>query len=166
MVLRVDTYLAALEKARCLAPDALVAALTPVGETLCQARVTALSRAGRDLIFLCGHYEGFDERILEEADLRLSIGDFVMTGGELPALSVMDAVARFVPGVLGKLVSAEEDSFPVPFWSILSTRGPFLMRGKKCRIFSYLEITKRLVPGAVRKNLKPRSSTVRIFFRQ
>lgn len=53
-----------------------------------------------------------------------------MTGGELPALSVMDAVARFVPGVLGKLVSAEEDSFPVPFWSILSTRGPFLMRGK------------------------------------
>ena len=88
MVLRVDTYLAALEKARCLAPDALVAALTPVGETLCQARVTALSRAGRDLIFLCGHYEGFDERILEEADLRLSVGDFVMTGGELPALSV------------------------------------------------------------------------------
>ena len=80
MVLRVDTYLAALEKARCLAPDALVAALTPVGETLCQARVTALSRAGRDLIFLCGHYEGFDERILEEADLRLSVGDFVMTG--------------------------------------------------------------------------------------
>ena len=163
MVLRVDTYLAALEKARCLAPDALVAALTPVGETLCQARVTALSRAGRDLIFLCGHYEGFDERILEEADLRLSVGDFVMTGGELPALSVMDAVARFVPGVLGKLVRT---LFPVPFWSILSTRGPFLMRGKKCRIFSYLEITKRLVPGAVRKNLKPRSSTVRIFFRQ
>ena len=167
MVLRVDTYLAALEKARCLAPDALVAALTPVGETLCQARVTALSRAGRDLIFLCGHYEGFDERILEEADLRLSVGDFVMTGGELPALSVMDAVARFVPGGSGKTGERRRGLFfRFPFWSILSTRGPFLMRGKKCRIFSYLEITKRLVPGAVRKNLKPRSSTVRIFFRQ
>ncbi len=63
------------------------------------------------LIFLCGHYEGFDERILMEADLRLSIGDFVLTGGELPALCVMDAVARFIPGVLGKQVSAEEDSF-------------------------------------------------------
>ena len=87
-----------------------------------------------------------------------------MTGGELPALSVMDAVARFVPGVLGKLVSAEEDSF---FGSLLEhpqyTR-PISYEGKKCRIFSYLEITKRLVPGAVRKNLKPRSSTVRIFF--
>lgn len=58
MVLRVDTYLAALEKARCLAPDALVAALTPVGETLCQARVTALSRAGRDLIFFAAIMKG------------------------------------------------------------------------------------------------------------
>ena len=131
MVLRVDTYLAALEKARCLAPDALVAALTPVGETLCQARVTALSRAGRDLIFLCGHYEGFDERILEEADLRLSIGDFVMTGGELPALSVMDAVARFVPGVLGKLVSAEEDSFSGSLLEHPQYTRPISYEGKK-----------------------------------
>ena len=111
MVLKPQTFLAALDRARKLAPDALVAALTPVGEPLRQDRVCRLARSGRDLIFLCGHYEGFDERILEEADLRLSIGDFVLTGGELPALCIMDAVARFIPGVLGKQVSAEEDSF-------------------------------------------------------
>lgn len=111
MVLKPQTYLAALQRARELAPEALVVALTPVGEALRQERVCALAETGRDLIFLCGHYEGFDERILNEADLRLSVGDFVLTGGELPALAIMDAVARFIPGVLGKLVSAEEDSF-------------------------------------------------------
>lgn len=111
MVLQAGTYCKALDRARDLAPDALTVALTPVGEPLRQPRVEALAAAGRDLIFLCGHYEGFDERILERADLRLSVGDFVLTGGELPALCIMDAVARFLPGVLGKMVSAEEDSF-------------------------------------------------------
>ncbi len=111
MVLKPETYGQAVARARQLAPQALVAALTPVGEPLRQKRVTQLAQSGRDLIFLCGHYEGFDERILAEADLRLSVGDFVLTGGELPALCVMDAIARFLPGVLGKLVSAEEDSF-------------------------------------------------------
>ena len=111
MVLKPQTYLAALQRARELAPDALVAAMTPVGEAVHQDRICALADSGKDIIFLCGHYEGFDERILAQADLRLSVGDFVLTGGELPALAIMDAVARFIPGVLGKLVSAEEDSF-------------------------------------------------------
>jgi len=100
MVLKPQTYLAALAKAREMAPDAITIALTPVGEALHQDRVCALAESGKDIIFLCGHY-----------DLRLSVGDFVLTGGELPALAIMDAVARFIPGVLGKLVSAEEDSF-------------------------------------------------------
>jgi tRNA (guanine37-N1)-methyltransferase len=111
MVLKAETYCKALAKAGELAPDALKVALTPVGEPLKQPRIESLAAAGKDIIFLCGHYEGFDERILEKADLRLSVGDFVLTGGELPALCVMDAVARFLPGVLGKMISAEEDSF-------------------------------------------------------
>ena len=60
---------------------------------------------------MCGHYEGFDERIFNWVDEKLSVGDYVVTGGELPALMVLDAVARFIPGVLGKMASAEEDSF-------------------------------------------------------
>ena len=69
------------------------------------------ARSGQDLILVCGHYEGFDERIFNWVDEKLSIGDYVLTGGELPALIVMDAVARFIPGVLGKMASAVEDSF-------------------------------------------------------
>ena len=69
------------------------------------------AHSGQDLIFVCGHYEGFDERIFNWVDEKLSIGDYVLTGGEMPALIIMDAVSRFIPGVLGKLASAEEDSF-------------------------------------------------------
>ena len=67
--------------------------------------------AKEHFILVCGHYEGFDERIFNWVDEKLSIGDYVLTGGELPALIVMDAVARFIPGVLGKMASAVEDSF-------------------------------------------------------
>ena len=130
MVLKPQTFLAALDRARELAPGALVAAMTPVGESLGQERVWVLAGSGRDLILLCGHYEGFDERILEEADLRLSIGDFVLTGGELPALCVMDAVARFIPGVLGKQVSAEEDSFHHSLLEYPQYTRPVAYRGK------------------------------------
>lgn len=130
MVLKPQTFLAALDRARELAPGALVAAMTPVGESLGQERVCDLAGSGRDLILLCGHYEGFDERILEEADLRLSIGDFVLTGGELPALCVMDAVARFIPGVLGKQVSADEDSFHHSLLEYPQYTRPVAYRGK------------------------------------
>lgn len=130
MVLKPQTFLAALDRARELAPGALVAAMTPVGESLGQERVCDLAGSGRGLILLCGHYEGFDERILEEADLRLSIGDFVLTGGELPALCVMDAVARFIPGVLGKQVSAEEDSFHHSLLEYPQYTRPVAYRGK------------------------------------
>lgn len=130
MVLKPQTFLASLDRARELAPGALVAAMTPVGESLGQERVCDLAGSGRDLILLCGHYEGFDERILEEADLRLSIGDFVLTGGELPALCVMDAVARFIPGVLGKQVSAEEDSFHHSLLEYPQYTRPVAYRGK------------------------------------
>ncbi len=111
MVLKPTTYVTALKKAKTISPDAIVLALTPAGEKLQQAQVCSLAKGGQDLIFCCGHYEGFDERILAEADLRICTGDFVLTGGELPALSVMDAIARFLPGVLGKESSAREDSF-------------------------------------------------------
>lgn len=130
MVLKPQTFLAALDRARELAPGALVAAMTPVGESLGQERVCDLAGSGRDLILLCGHYEGFDERILEEADFRLSIGDFVLTGGEMPALCVMDAVARFIPGVLGKQVSAEEDSFHHSLLEYPQYTRPVAYRGK------------------------------------
>lgn len=85
--------------------------LTPQGEPLTQSRVGSLAREER-LLLIAGHYEGVDERVIEELEpLQISIGDFVVTGGELPALLLIDAVVRLQAGVLGDDASAAEDSF-------------------------------------------------------
>ncbi len=85
--------------------------LSPQGRKLDQAGVKELSQ-NEKLILLCGRYEGIDERLIQtEVDEEWSIGDYVLTGGELPAMTLIDAVSRFIPGVLGKQASAEEDSF-------------------------------------------------------
>lgn len=84
--------------------------MSPKGETFNQQRARELSKLNR-LVLLCGHYEGVDERVIEEiADEELSIGDFVLTGGELPALAVADAVCRMLPGVLSDNLCFEEES--------------------------------------------------------
>jgi len=85
--------------------------LSPQGEPFCERVVKELAEFDQ-IICLCGHYEGFDERIREIIKPReISLGDFVLTGGELPALCVIDAVSRKIEGTLGKIESAEEDSF-------------------------------------------------------
>ena len=84
--------------------------LTPRGKPLTTERARALSGEER-LILLCGHYEGVDERVMELIDEEISIGDYVLTGGELPAMVVIDCVSRFFPGVLGSAESAEDESF-------------------------------------------------------
>lgn len=111
MVLKPAPMVAAIRKAKEELPDALVLAMSPGGATFSQQMAEDLAVSGKDLIFVCGHYEGFDERIFNWVDAKVSIGDYVLTGGELPALVIMDAVARFIPGVLGKFASAVEDSF-------------------------------------------------------
>ncbi len=84
--------------------------MDPIGKIFNQSKAKEL--AGFDqLIFICGHYEGFDERIYELADEAVSIGEYVLTGGELPAMVIIDAVARMLPNVLGSDESAKTDSF-------------------------------------------------------
>ena len=111
MVLKPEPVVEAIRVARAKAPGAPVIAMSPGGCTFKQSLAEEWAKNEMGLIFVCGHYEGFDERIYHWVDLKISIGDFVLTGGEMPALMIMDAVSRFVPGVLGKLASAEEDSF-------------------------------------------------------
>lgn len=111
MVLKPEPFVAAIRAARARLPGAPVIALSPCGPVFKQGQAQELAAAGQDLILLCGHYEGFDERIYHYVDRRLSLGDFVVTGGELPALLVLDAVARLLPGVLGRPESAAEESF-------------------------------------------------------
>ena len=86
--------------------------LSPQGAPLTHERVMQLATGDEGLILLCGRYEGIDERLIERCvDEEISIGDFVLSGGELPAMALMDAVVRQLPGVLGDAASAVEDSF-------------------------------------------------------
>ncbi len=92
--------------------DGAVVFMTPQGSKLTQTRVKRFAKKHDGLIIICGRYEGVDQRIRDLlVDFEVSIGDYVLTGGELPAMVFMDAVSRFIPGVLGADDSAEEDSF-------------------------------------------------------
>ena len=114
MVLMPQPMFRAVEHVKALDPrPAPVVLLTPQGARLTQGAVHRLATQGQRLILVCGHYEGFDERIRTLADLELSIGDYVLTGGELPALVVIDAVTRLLPGALGAEDGTREESFSV-----------------------------------------------------
>lgn len=110
MVLMAQPYVDAYESVKRV-DNSLTVMLSPQGEPLTDKIVNELA-GFEQIVMLCGHYEGFDERIREIIKPReISIGDFVLTGGELPALCLIDAVSRKLEGTLGKIESAEEDSF-------------------------------------------------------
>ncbi len=111
MVMKVEPIARAIESVKAQNPSAWTVYLTPQGKPLHQDLARRLSTQPH-LILLCGRYEGVDERVRESlVDEEISIGDYVLTGGELAAMVVIDAVSRFIPGVLGSDRSAEEDSF-------------------------------------------------------
>ena len=111
MVLKPDPIFRALDAIEAERGTPLtVIMMSPQGAQFTQAEAQRLSGA-EHVVLLCGRYEGFDDRVRERATAELSIGDYVLTGGELPALVVLDAIARFVPGVVGDEQSVVEDSF-------------------------------------------------------
>ncbi|MCK9362214.1 MAG: tRNA (guanosine(37)-N1)-methyltransferase TrmD [Syntrophales bacterium] len=111
MVMKVEPIDRALSAVPLLNGDAPVILLTPQGEPLCQKMAKELALQPQ-LVMVCGHYEGVDERVRRHlVNREISIGDYVLTGGELSALVLLDAVSRFVPGVLGNSESAVTDSF-------------------------------------------------------
>ena len=107
MVLMCQPILDALKSIR--TPESTVILLTPQGETFTQKKAEKLALKDH-LIFICGHYEGFDERIREYVDLQMSLGDFVLTGGESACMVMCDAILRLLPGTIRK-ISHEDDSF-------------------------------------------------------
>jgi tRNA (guanine37-N1)-methyltransferase len=110
MVMKPEPLTEAIEAARARLPGALVLLTSPRGQRLDQALARRLAEHGK-LVVACGRYEGVDERVTAAIDMEVSIGDFVLTGGELAALCVVDAAARLVPGVLGNDASADAESF-------------------------------------------------------
>lgn len=112
-------------------PGIRVIYLTPQGKTFSQELAAEYAKED-DIIFLCGHYEGIDERVTEEIVTDyISIGDYVLTGGELPALVMMDAISRLVPGVLNNCISAQTESFSGNLLEYPQYTRPAVWRGKE-----------------------------------
>ena len=124
MLLRCEPVFNAIESVKAKDPSAKVILPTPAGETWTQAKARELglgqfltenksseSSTPLHYIILCPHYEGYDERILSIVDYKISLGKYVLTGGELPALIIIDSIVRLIPGVLGGETSAEIESF-------------------------------------------------------
>jgi tRNA (guanine37-N1)-methyltransferase len=106
-----EPLFAAIEYAKKYDSTAKVALMTPRGKRWKQAIAQEWADSQENYIFVCGRYEGYDERILTLVDEQVSIGDYVLTGGELPAMTVIDSIVRLIPGVLGGENSAAIESF-------------------------------------------------------
>jgi tRNA (guanine37-N1)-methyltransferase len=111
MLLKPEPLFKAVEYCKAETPNALVLLMTPRGSDYSQKDAYRLAGKGQDLIIICGRYEGYDERITTIVDEQISIGKYVLTGGEIAAMVVVDSVTRLIPGVLGGEKSAEIESF-------------------------------------------------------
>ncbi|HKR81641.1 MAG TPA: tRNA (guanosine(37)-N1)-methyltransferase TrmD [Candidatus Saccharimonadales bacterium] len=111
MLLKPEPLVAAIEYAKQQDPNALVLLPTPRGQMYKQSDAKALAAGGRGLIVICPRYEGYDERVTTYVDQQFCIGNYVLTGGELPAMIIADSVVRLLPGVLGGETSIEIESF-------------------------------------------------------
>lgn len=111
MLLKPEPLFAAVEQAKATDPTAKVLLMTPRGQRWKQATAQTYADSDNGYIFICGRYEGYDERIVTLVDQQISVGDYVLTGGELPAMTIIDSIVRLIPGVLGGEASAEIESF-------------------------------------------------------
>jgi tRNA (guanine37-N1)-methyltransferase len=118
MVLRPEPIFAAIEFARKIDPGARVILPTPRGKMYKQSIAKKIAREGRGLIILCPKYEGYDERITSVVDEQYCIGNYILTGGEIPCMVIFDSVVRLIPGVLGGDQSAALESFQVDDYNV------------------------------------------------
>jgi len=111
MLLMIEPLFNAINEAKRYCPDAKVVLMTPRGLRWKQSVAQSWVDSTDDYIFVCGRYEGYDERILTLIDVQVSVGDYILTGGELPAMTIIDSIVRLIPGVLGGENSAAIESF-------------------------------------------------------
>ena len=111
MLLKPEPLIAAIEQAKANDPEAIVMLPTPRGKTYKQSEAKELAARDKGLIIVCPRYEGYDERVVPYIDRMFCIGSYVLTGGELPAMILIDSVVRLLPGVLGGETSADVESF-------------------------------------------------------
>lgn len=130
MVLKPEPIFEAVKSIKESDKSAKVAMMSPRGKQYNQQLASKLAKES-GLIVLCGHYEGFDERISELVDYEISIGDYVLTGGEIPAMTVVDSVVRLIPGVLGDSQSNMDESFSSGVLEYPQYTRPEVYNGKK-----------------------------------
>lgn len=130
MVLKPEPIFEAIESIRKKDKHCKVIMMSPRGKKYNQQIANKLS-SEKSLIILCGHYEGFDERISDIVDYEISIGDFVLTGGEIPAMALVDSIVRLVPGVLGDSQSNKDESFSSGILEYPQYTRPEEFRGQK-----------------------------------
>ncbi len=111
MLLMVEPLLAAISEAKLRDPAAVVILPTPRGEVYKQSHAKAFAADSKGLVLVCPRYEGYDERITKWIDHQFCVGSYVLTGGELPAMTIIDSIVRLLPGVLGGETSADIESF-------------------------------------------------------
>lgn len=170
MVLKPEPVIRAIEYCRRESGQARVILLSPRGRVFNQALAKELSQEG-EIVLICGRYEGVDERVMEFVDDSISIGDYTLSGGEIPALVVIDAVSRLIPGVLGNEDSAREDSFTDGLLEYPQYTRPARFRGMRVpeillsgnheaisrwRRAMSLDLTQRLRPDLLKKKLRTR----------
>lgn len=133
MLLKPEPLVAAIEEAKKNDPEALVILPTPRGNLYKQSDAKGLAVLGKGLIFVCPRYEGYDERIIAWIDRQYCIGNYILTGGELPSMVMIDSIVRLLPGVLGGETSAEVESFQDDDVTIEFPQytRPEVFRGKK-----------------------------------
>lgn len=148
--------------------------LSPRGKVLTQEKVVELAKTQKELILVCGHYEGIDERIIDLCvDEEISIGDYVLTGGEIPAMVLIDSISRYIPNVLGNDMTTEEESFSNGLLEYPQYTRPQVFRGlkvpevltsgnheriKEWRLEKALEITKLRRPDLYKNYCKKRQN--------
>lgn len=163
MVLKPEPIFAAVEHIKERNKSAKVLLTTPRGKVYNQILAKELAKQ-EDLIVLCGHYEGFDERIMSIVDYEVSLGDFVLTGGEIPAMAIIDSVVRLVPGVLGDKRSIEDESFSAGILEYPQYTRPDDFRGEKVpdvlKSGNHTEINKWRRGQAIKKTQRSRPDLI------
>jgi tRNA (guanine37-N1)-methyltransferase len=130
MVMKPEPIFAAVESLPVLSPREIIV-LTPQGERMSQSLFKELATNYNQLVLICGHYEGLDERIMHLVTREISLGDFVLTGGEIPALALIDGVVRLLPGTVGKSESLVAESFEAGLLDYPHYTRPADFRGYK-----------------------------------
>jgi len=137
-----------------LVQNPLVLALSAGGKVLNQEMCTILSSYEGDIVLLCGHYEGMDDRIFDHVDLEVSVGDYVLSGGELGAAVIMETVIRLLPGFVEKSDNVRKESFTNNLWKNLSLLDLGSTKEKKCQRCSLADITSVLSFGRKSSELR------------